>query len=530
MKSKNLLKNDRGLALVVAMMLLVLMTVMGLAAISTTSTEIQITSNERTDGQAFQAAEAGIKEALFRATLPKLGTNTIANGGSYTTVDGVSMDAYIADPGVGGNPTPGWAYNIYLGAPPAGAGNVRSILSTKDQPSVNYLKDVNGKDVPVIVRYVTEMDLKNWGVPDADKNGDGDYLDLVFYNGDPKNPKRLGAGTKTTGVMDVTPPVGSSKNLAIWMVQSIGHSGKATKMIQLETTGFPVNPNAVAAVEAGLAVNIAGAGFISGFNHSENTVVADSTKVNTGLYNNNNCDNYSQVGTGACGLGSDPDNQTTTNCTGSGKSKVCTTTTTPYQAAYSGMATMTDSAPAIISKAATSQSGAAVQAWGGNSDNTVGWQKVDPAFSFPSLATILGVDPTLVDANNPNSILAHASTDPNACPSGVTYIDNAKSAQDYMPNKIAGCPAGSGILIVTGNMKITSQFEFRGLVYVMGDAELNGGAWLLGSLAVQGKTTGLKVAAGNPTILYSKTTVNNAVQAALMQVGFAFTTLSWREY
>ncbi|MBI3810899.1 MAG: hypothetical protein HY283_01655 [Nitrospirae bacterium] len=527
---KTNLKNERGMALVVAMMLLVLMTVMGLAAISTTSTEIQITSNERTDGQAFQAAEAGIKEALFRASLPKLGTNTIANGGSYATVDGVTMDAYLADPGVAGNPTAGWEYDIYLGAPPAGAHNVRSIMPTKNQPSVNYLKDNSGKDSPVVIRYVTEMDLKNWGIANADLNGDGDYMDLVYYNGDSKNPLRVGAGTKTAGVMDVAPPAGSSKNLAIWLVQAVGHSGKATKNIQLETTGFPVNPNANAAVEAGIAVDMAGSGFISGFNHSENTVVGDSAKVNTGLYSNNNCDNYSQVGTGTCGLATDPDNVTTTNCTGSGKTKVCTTTTTPYQAAYSGMATLTDSAPAIISTASTKQTGAAVQAWGGNSDSTVGWQKVDPNYSFPSLASILGVDPTLVDPTNPDSILAHASTDPNACPSGVTYIDNAASAQDYMPNKIAGCPAGSGILIVTGNMKITSQFEFRGLVYVMGDATLNGGAWLLGSLAVKGVTQGLKVAAGNPTILYSKNAVNNAVQAALQQVGFAFTTLSWREY
>jgi hypothetical protein len=448
-------------------------------------------------------------------------------------VDGVTINAYIADPGVGVNPTAGWGYNIYLGAPPAGANNVRSILSVNDQPSVNYLKDINGDDTPVVVRYVTELDLQRWGIPDADKNVDGDYLDLVYYNGDQNDPQRIGAGPGVGGTMDIAPPAGSSKNLAIWMVQSVGHSGKATKTIQIETTGFPVNPDVKAAVEAGIAVNIGGSGFVSGFNHSEDTVVGDSTKVNTGLYDNNGCNNYSQVGTGGCGLATDPDNETTTTCTGS-KTKVCTTTTSPYPAAYSGMATMTDSAPAIISTAATSQTGNAVQAWGGDNDGPpdgpVGWQKVDAGFEFPSLATMLGVDPSLTDPDNPNSILAHANTDPNACPSGVTYIDNASSAQDYMPNKIPGCPAGSGILIVTGNMKVTSQFEFRGLVYVMGDAELRGGAWFLGSLAVKGVTTGLSVANGDPTILFSKNAVNNAVQAALKEVGYAFTTLSWREY
>jgi hypothetical protein len=38
------------------------------------------------------------------------------------------------------------------------------------------------------------------------------------------------------------------------------------------------------------------------------------------------------------------------------------------------------------------------------------------------------------------------------------------------------------------------------------------------------------VANGDPTILFSKNAVNNAVQAALKEVGYAFTTLSWREY
>lgn len=520
------LKNERGLALVVALMLLVLLTVMGLAAISTTTTEMQITSNERTDSQAFHAAEAGIKEVLYRSTLPSLGTNSIANGGSYVTVDGFPFDAAIRDPALtacgaanpSGNPDPCWQYNIYFGAPLAGANNVRSILSASDQAKLNYGKTDQGVQVPVTVRYVTERDLKNWGLAVYDLNGDGDVGvdgDLVYFNGDANAPARLGAvgpaGVAVNGTADTAPPIGTNSNLVVRLITAVGHSGKATKQIQLETTGFPVNPNANAAVQANIQVNFGGAGFISGYNHSEDTTPADAGSINNNLYNNNGCDNYSGgAGSGGCGMGTDPES----NCPAN----------KPCNAEYSGKASATGSKPAIVTNSAVTTTGNAVEAWGGNDDNTDGWKKVDPNLGFPSLAQLLGVDQQIVD-----QMLDSANTNPNACPSGVTYIDNKNSGQVYMPNQIPNCPKASGVLVVTGDMKITSQFEFRGLVYVQGDAELRGGAWLLGSMAIQGAATGLTAANGTPTILYSRNTVVNAVTAAMNQAGFAFTTLSWRE-
>ena len=503
MKSKNLLKNERGLALVLALMLLVLLTVMGLAAISTTTTEMQITSNERTDAQAFHAAEAGIKEILYRTALSSVGAASIANGGSYATVDAVTFDAAIIDPGIGDNPDPDWQVNVYFGTPPAGANNVRSILPAADQAKLNYAKTPQNTPDPVNVRYVTEADLQQWGLVNADLNSDGDFIDLVYYNGDANDPQRVSPSTMVSGTIDTAPPIGSNMNMAVRLVTSRGHSGLAAKRIRLETTGFPVNPQVSAALTADIPLTLTGSGFISGYNHSEATTNtnADKNSINKPLYETNLCDNYNGgAGTGGCGMASDPDVGAT--------------------AEYSGKAMSSGHKPAVVSNDPVTTQGN-FEGWGGSDDNSVGWKKVDPAVTFPSLAALLGVDQTVVD-----EMIAGANTNPNACPSGVTYIDNKNSNQNYMPAQ--NCPAGSGILIVTGDMKITSQFEFRGLVYVEKDAELRGGSWILGAMAIKGTST-LKSNAGSSTILYSKKTVENVVKAAMSNAALPSNVLSWRE-
>ena len=84
-------------------------------------------------------------------------------------------------------------------------------------------------------------------------------------------------------------------------------------------------------------------------------------------------------------------------------------------------------------------------------------------------------------------------------------------------------------MFIEGDLQFSSQFEFRGLIYVLGDINLSGGSWILGSVAVKGTTNGTKFQSGNPTILYSQQTVLDAVQSALTQAGYAFTFLSWKE-
>ena len=56
--------NDRGSALVVALLVLVLLTLMGISATTTSTIEVQMAGNEKFHEMAFYAADSGWQEAL----------------------------------------------------------------------------------------------------------------------------------------------------------------------------------------------------------------------------------------------------------------------------------------------------------------------------------------------------------------------------------------------------------------------------------------------------------------------------------
>jgi Tfp pilus assembly protein PilX len=75
------IKNEKGVALLSAFMIMALLTALGLSAANTSTTELKIASNEKTATQALYAAEAGINFAI--ATL---------------TADISNLDNYLTDP------------------------------------------------------------------------------------------------------------------------------------------------------------------------------------------------------------------------------------------------------------------------------------------------------------------------------------------------------------------------------------------------------------------------------------------------
>ncbi len=56
--------NDRGSALVVALLVLVLLTLMGISATTTSTIEVQMAGNEKFHDMAFYAAESGWQTSL----------------------------------------------------------------------------------------------------------------------------------------------------------------------------------------------------------------------------------------------------------------------------------------------------------------------------------------------------------------------------------------------------------------------------------------------------------------------------------
>ena len=89
MKTKNRLENQKGIALVVALVMLLVLTFVGVAAISLTSYEARIAGNERVYNNAFYAGDGGIENFRGRASTGEF-VYSVATSGSYQVAIGDS--------------------------------------------------------------------------------------------------------------------------------------------------------------------------------------------------------------------------------------------------------------------------------------------------------------------------------------------------------------------------------------------------------------------------------------------------------
>jgi hypothetical protein len=108
MEKENRLKNQSGIALVVALVMLLVLTFLGFAAVSLTSYEAKIAGNERVYNNAFYAGDGGIENFRGRVSGGEF-VYSAATSGSYQVAIGdcVSNVRYSRRPGpdLGGNPT-----------------------------------------------------------------------------------------------------------------------------------------------------------------------------------------------------------------------------------------------------------------------------------------------------------------------------------------------------------------------------------------------------------------------------------------
>ena len=108
MRGKNRVGNERGIVLIVALLLLLALTIIGINSISTTSFENIISGNERLAHTAFYSAEAGIQVGLNQ--VPETTAISRTNIGADTYYTGAV--AYIGlGPAVGHDQT--WSYRRY---------------------------------------------------------------------------------------------------------------------------------------------------------------------------------------------------------------------------------------------------------------------------------------------------------------------------------------------------------------------------------------------------------------------------------
>ena len=108
MKTKDRLMEQKGIALVVALVILLVLTLVGLAAVSLTSYEARIAGNERVYNNAFYAGDGGIENFRGRASTGEF-VYSAATSGSYQVAIGdcASNVTYSRRPGpdFGGVPT-----------------------------------------------------------------------------------------------------------------------------------------------------------------------------------------------------------------------------------------------------------------------------------------------------------------------------------------------------------------------------------------------------------------------------------------
>jgi Tfp pilus assembly protein PilX len=90
MKTKDFLKDQKGIALVVALVMLLVLTLVGMAAVNLTSYEAKISGNERIYNNAFYAGDGGIENFRGRASTGEFVYST-ATSGSYQVAIGDSV-------------------------------------------------------------------------------------------------------------------------------------------------------------------------------------------------------------------------------------------------------------------------------------------------------------------------------------------------------------------------------------------------------------------------------------------------------
>ncbi len=136
----------------------------------------------------------------------------------------------------------------------------------------------------------------------------------------------------------------------------------------------------------------------------------------------------------------------------------------------------------------------------------------DPANPFYTLAQALG----LSQAELADLLASADNTTTGGVLEGVTYLQG-----DY---RISGLQ-GEGLLYCTGDLELSGNGVFRGLIYVEGEFKNTGVTWILGAAMAEGDASvAVDFGAGTPTILYSSDALERALTRAMRYV-----TLSWKE-
>ena len=536
--------DEKGMVLVVGLLLIVVLMMIGTTAVMTSTTDMKISGNYKTSNQAFYAAEAGINEALYRLGLFDDGTkappsgsmisiNSIAGNNAAINIDpngllsnGIDDDVNgavddISDLNYNGTyDNRNWRAKIMLSSSaPAGLVGNTTFFTNTVQPSGNWIEYSSSTDGGTVL---TIEFLKDTG----DMDGDGNTSEIVFYDGSLATP------------LNVNTPATPASGQPVVVITSTGKApGGSIKKLQVRAVYQPINVNAEAAVMVKLNPTLTGSAIISGFNYDGSTTSANCAgscgpaqwDSLPGVFNTNGIDNHGGKESYTYPNPSPPPPNINYN------GNDINTTLLPATAAPNNQEELDEETkipygtklessghkPGVWTPLAAGTVLPEADVFGGN--NTTPW-KVEAAPAWLTLAEVLGVSSEvltgiLAAANvteadmNPSGILSVA-------PQGVIYINNAGGNLLKVTSATPNSDQGWGLMYIKGDVNF-QNLEFKGLIYVEGDASITGSFWLMGCITIKGVTAG-NFSASAGTFLYSADALKNYTNK-----GMKFKTLSW---
>ncbi|MCK9274446.1 MAG: pilus assembly PilX N-terminal domain-containing protein [Syntrophales bacterium] len=241
-------KNEKGMVLVVVIMLLATLTILGTAAFMQTATDLKISGKYKTNEEAFFAAETGIEEA--RARLRKNASSPLIDGHPAAA----QWVAYIGTDTKAHNK--GWD-----------SGNPMHLKLASLQTALNYV---------VIVRHQTDSwgNILYWG----DQDGDGICERNISKGKNIYIVTSFGSSGLSTAVIEAEmtrlPPIESPAALYVEAVTAI--QGTSTHVIGTDGCGISDKPGIVTTGAVG-SIGFSGNPTVSG---SPNDIEYNATDIN----------------------------------------------------------------------------------------------------------------------------------------------------------------------------------------------------------------------------------------------------------
>jgi Tfp pilus assembly protein PilX len=214
---KNIFRNEKGMVLVVGLLIIMVLTLLITTAVMTTTTDLKITGNYKTSEMAFYAAEAGIEEARER-----LRYNYLPDDGGLTSRIKEANDTE--------RQSPSWSKTI------SATGTHRSIQSALSyEVTIEHQKNTSGA-----VLYW--RDFNNDGLNERDPNFINEFKTPNIYK---VTSTGYAAGAQKTITVEMTrlPPITAPAALYVEAVTTI--QGSSTNVIGVDQCGGASLPGVV---------------------------------------------------------------------------------------------------------------------------------------------------------------------------------------------------------------------------------------------------------------------------------------------